>query len=368
VRIVPALLLSLLLALAAAPGASAARAPDGFYGVTYDTAVDRAPWPVVEQHWDTMARSGVETVRVVFNWADMQPSRDGALRLGGTDPIVARAARRRIRVLPIVFDAPRWAKLSPRKRHSPPAYPGDYARFMRALVERYGRGGSFWREHPETPTVPIVEYQAWNEPHLRFYWNASRGSHMGWPRGYVTLLSAARRAIKGRDRRAKVVLAGLSERSWTLLASLYRRRARRLFDVVALHPYNASLKDALTAARLTRSVMRRYGDRRKPLWITELGWPAARGKLRVNAGLRRLTTTDGGMARRVKTSYAEFVSRRRSPSYGVSRLYWFTWASSYSRGEGGIWNYAGLVWSGPAGFVPTPALRAYRSSARRYGR
>jgi hypothetical protein len=99
--------------------------------------------------------------------------------------------------------------------------------------------------------------------------------------------------------------------------------------------------------------------------VTELGWPAARGKLKLTVGLKRLVTTDNGMARRIRATYDSFLARRRDKRYGVSRLYWFTWASSYRGGEGGIWNYAGLLMTGPLGFAPTPALGAYRASARR---
>ena len=76
-------------------------------------------------------------------------------------------------------------------------------------------------------------------------------------------------------------------------------------------------------------------------------------------------TTDTGMAHRIGQTYAAFLSKRRDKHYGVGRLYWFTWASSYQPGEGGIWEYAGLLVSSPLGFAPTPALGAYQSSAHR---
>ena len=54
-------------------------------------------------------------------------------------------------------------------------------------------------------------------------------------------------------------------------------KARKLFDVVAIHPYSPRVKSTLQAVRLTRRVMAKYRDARKPLWITELGWSAGRG-------------------------------------------------------------------------------------------
>ena len=110
--------------------------------------------------------------------------------------------------------------------------------------------------------------------------------------------------------------------------------------------------------------MRRSHDGRKPLWVTELGWPAALGKVDVDAGLARFITTDRGMAAIIGPAYGAFLRRRNEPRYGVGRLYWFTWASSYRPGEAGIWDYAGLLQESPLGFLRTPSLGAYRRSAR----
>jgi hypothetical protein len=313
-----------------------------------------------------MARSGVESTRVVFSWAAAQPTLRGPIDFAPSDRLVARAAARGIELLPTVFDTPRWAQLDVNRRNSPPRYPSDYAAYLRALVARYGPHGSFWTSRPDVPRHPIRTWQIWNEPDLAFYWNVPSDRSAAWPGGYIQLLQAARRAIKSRDRNAKVVLAGLSSAPWTQLRRLYRRGARRLFDVVAIHPYASGPNDAMGAVRAVRAVMRRNRDGRKPIWVTELGWPAARGKLRLDGGLRRLVTTDRGMAGRIRSVYEAMLRRRRDRRYGVQRLYWFTWASSYEPGgEGGIWNFAGLVAAPPGSFKPTPSLAAYRASARR---
>jgi hypothetical protein len=344
--------------------ADARRAPRAFYGVSWDSNLEYRPEGQNQLQWDLMAASGVESARVVFSWAAAQPTR-GPIQFARTDRVVARAAWHGIQLLPVVFEAPGWAMLDETRRNSPPRHARHYASYLKALVSRYGPRGSFWAAHPEIPKRPIREWQIWNEPDLRFYWNVPRDWTAAWPKGYVKLLRAARKAIKSRDRRAKIVLAGLSNSPWTQLRRLYRAKARRLFDVVAIHPYNARIKTALEVVRLSRGVMARRRDARKPIWVTELGWPAARGQLKLDLGLKRLVTSDQGMAKRVGSSYDSFLDRRRNKRYGVSRLYWFTWASSYGPGEGGIWEYAGLVEARRLAFIPTPALAAYQASARR---
>jgi hypothetical protein len=51
--------------------------------------------------------------------------------------------------------------------------------------------------------------------------------------------------------------------------------------------------------------------------------------------------------------------------FGLRRIYWYTWASSYS-GQDELFDYSGLVRLGEEGGVTRqPALRAYSRSATR---
>lgn len=207
-----ALFLCLLALLVAAPAADAAKrkVPRGFFGVMWDRDASNSEDSAQEQQWSLMSSSGVESVRTVFSWARAQ--RDpGAISFAHTDALVARAARHHQRVLPVVLWAPDWARLYPEKTSSPPAREDDYTAYLTALVGRYGPDGTFWSEHPELPRVPIREWQIWNEPELAFYWNVPRDWTAAWPKGYVKLLKASRKAIKSRDRSGKLVLGGLSE-------------------------------------------------------------------------------------------------------------------------------------------------------------
>ena len=56
------------------------------------------------------------------------------------------------------------------------------------------------------------------------------------------------------------------------LPGIYRRKAKGLFDAVAVHPYATTPRDALDAVKETRKIMNRFKDRRTPIWITEIGW------------------------------------------------------------------------------------------------
>ncbi len=362
-RLVP---LILLVALAAAPAAAAKRhVPYAFFGVTANGPLTGSTDSAQERQWAAMARSGVESARVVFSWAEMQPEKNQAPDFGRSDAVVSRAARRRIRLLPVIFSAPRWARLYPDRESSPPADDGEYAAFARMLVERYGPHGSFWDEHPELPRRPVREWQIWNEPHLVIYWDVPVGSPAAWPAGYARMLRAVYPAIKGADPHATVVSGGLTNDSWNKLRALYRRGARRYFDVLAIQTYTSSPRKLLRAFRLVRRVMRRHGDRRKPIWATEVSWPAARGRIMAPDYYRTIITTDRRMARRLKEVYGMLARRRGDPRYFVKRVYWYTWASRY-RARRDIFDYSGLMGYRGGSFRPRPALRYYRASARRF--
>lgn len=362
VRFPVALACFLALLFAVPAGAEAeGDVPDGFYGVMFDGQALRAPLSVQDEQFALMTRSGVETVRATFDWAGAQPRRRGRIRWSRIDRLVALAAGRRITVLPVVIYAPGWARAFPKRRFSPPRV-GPYAAFLRAAVRRYRAGGTFWAKYPWLPRQPIRHWQIWNEPTLRSFWRTPARSSYAWPRGYVRLLKAANRAIKGADRSGRTVTAGLVGPSWTEFRRLYRHGAKGSFDVAALHVYPQTLVRVREAIRRVRAEIRRAGDRRARIFLTEVSFPASKGKAKPIRGQRQETPTT--MARRLEQLFASLIRERQR--LRLDRVYWYTWASDYVRRSSNF-NFAGLLAS-PNGmeFRTQPALRAYQRSAQRF--
>ena len=106
--------------------------------------------------FQVMKATGVESVRPVVYWADMQPQRDGPILFGSLDRLMGEAARNGISVLPVVLRAPDWAREHPAKSPRPEASRADYAAFLTALIGRYGPNGTFWAEHPDIPRTPAA--------------------------------------------------------------------------------------------------------------------------------------------------------------------------------------------------------------------
>jgi hypothetical protein len=231
---------------------------------------------------------------------------------------------------------------------------GPYASFLAALVRRYGPRGSFWKTAP-APAVPVRTWQIWNEPNIRPFW-----PRQPFERRYVALLKAAHDAIKRLDRGATVVLAGLPNYSWTALKKIYAvPGARRLFDVVAVHPYTKTPQRVITILRFVRSVMDAAGDSRKPLVADEVSWPSSLGKTVHNTGYD-FATTEAGQARNIGR-LLPLLARDRA-SLRLSGFYYYTWASQERR-NGLAFDFAGLLKFASGRFLAKPALRAFKTGA-----
>jgi hypothetical protein len=320
---------------------------------------------------DKMVASGVETVRVVFDWAQAQPYRrwadvPAAMRgqfsptAGGaptdfaaTDEIMELAAQRGLDVLPVVLYAPSWDALP-----GAPAQPraaAPYARYLTALVERYGPGGSFWTDDPGLGPDPIHQWQIWNEPNISDFWTTEP-----FARSYVTLLRAAHAAVKAADPTARVVLAGLANRSWLDLRSIYEvRGAASLFDLVAVHPYTGQAQGVITILSYVRRVMDHHGDRAKPMLVTELGWPSSLGE---SANTFGVATTPSGQASRLAAVIPMLASARTR--LGIAGFDVYTWIGEQQRGASPF-GYSGLFGFDPVtGTVSAkPAYAVFRDAA-----
>jgi hypothetical protein len=362
-RPVLALVAALVALLALAPAGADARrkVPQQFMGVNFDSAIATAPTDIWSAQFPRMAAAGVESIRAAFYWAEGEPTQDGPINYESTDRIVAAAATRGLRVMPTFILAPEWARRSPAKPFSPATNPKWMRRYVHALVNRYGSKGSFWRTYTTLPRLPIREWQFWNEPQFQEFWTIPHDEW--WARSYVKHLKVFHKAVRERDRKARVVLAGLTNKSWDRLREVYSAGGKRAFEVAAVHPFTAKPAGVVEIVRRMRTVMRKHKDRRTPLFVTEFGKPASKGHVKDPTD-RNLETTPSGMAKFLSSTYAKLAAARRK--LRVTRAYWYTWASEYEA-KRDIFRFAGLFQyrDGMSGTVEKPAYRSYVRSARR---
>jgi hypothetical protein len=380
------LLLAVILFALLAPGASAA-VPKNWLGVSFGPEyVARKAKPSLGAEMARMRRSGVGTARFALYWFHMQPypsmaavppaERAAYRDIGGIptdlrflDQLVGGAAQKRLPLMPVVLGAPGWATDQTDRQIYVPRSPADYARFMDTLVRRYGPSGTFWTEHPDVHYFPIRTWQVWNEVSNSHYWDKS------WARSYPPLLRAAYDAIKTADPRARVVQSGLNSgeagSSWHAQDVLYdqfdKQGLGRPFDEVATHVYTREVADAVKVVEETRQVMQRHDDAR-PIRVTELAWPAAKGRLRDANGNKReffAATTDKGMAKRLVAGVTQLASSRARLK--ISGVDWFQWASAY-KGTDDAFRYSGLRHARGKRLTDKPAMKAFRRVAKRLRR
>jgi Glycosyl hydrolase catalytic core len=341
------------------------RAPAGFFGAVVDE-----PAAIRPDQLQLMRSSGVQTIRVVFNWDQLQPT-PGAPNFAPSDQTVRLAASAGIKVLPIVIYSPQWASSSPSQPNYylyGPKTASTYTNFLRALIARYGPNGSFWSANPSVPKVPIRQWQIWNEPAFNYFW-ASQPYYKTYPK----LLKAAYRAVHSADRRAKVVTAGLANTvanpSWKYMKRFYKYGFKGSFDVLAVHPFASSISHLLTIIKFDQNVMKQHGDGRKPIWLTEMSWPASVGQIPSSDYLGFETTT-AKQGTLIQQAYAALL---RNKSLRVGAAFWYDWASRFVptslAGQAVSFQYAGLTkFDGSSTFTPMPALSAYSKAAHAYER
>ena len=268
------------------------------------------------------------------------------------DQVIGDAARQGIRVLPTIYGSPSWAAV---RANYPPWGQGNleaFRAFASAAAQRYGASGSFWAAHPEIPRLPVIWWQLWNEVSSSNFWDATPKA-----REYVDLLRVFRESIREADPGAKILLAGLfptpiAPNSFPFrpyLRALYMAGAGPLFDGAALHPYSTTPEIALQRVRAMRRVMSRYGDRRKPIWITEIGWATAGfpGSVIVSPEQQALNLLN---------TYRELAAARKR--LDIAGVVWFSFRDT----PGYAWfNYSGLL---STRLAPKPSWTAFSNLTR----
>jgi len=241
----------------------------------------------------TVSTLGLTVARVSAHWDLTEPEMGGSYDWTITDDNIKSAIRWGLEPVVLIIGTPTWVSeisetdvrflvergignfkgiVQPKQR-----YLGRYTRWVRSLARRYkGR---------------VHYYEYWNEP-----------DGMGWPiiirdrsgrpvdvqwggnvTAYAVFLEATYLAIKKVDPSAQVAVGGLESKT-EFLESLYRMGKGRYFDAVCIHPYGGGEEmghgppgEALNYDWIDdiRRTMDSFGDREKPIWVTEYGWKAS---------------------------------------------------------------------------------------------
>jgi len=270
--------------------------PDEYYGVAGHVLFQLAlagSYERVDEHLKQIEKLDLAFVRTQLAWPDLEPEgpRDGSRSydFAAHDRWVEALARHGLRWYVIGVGTPHWAAEPAASAagcsiFSPPNDEADYAAMMSAVAGRYGRGGSFWEEHPRLPYRPIQDYEIWNEPNLGGGWCPEPD-----PARYARLVVAAEASLREIDPRARIVMGGLApvESDKPAAGGIRAMHATNGFleaataavpdlaaavDVVGVHIYAATPEAMFSQLASYRQAVDLAGFADKPLSVNEIGW------------------------------------------------------------------------------------------------
>jgi hypothetical protein len=282
-----------------------------------------------------------------------------------TDAVVGAAAKRGITILPVITATPGWASaVANQAGYVPPKDYNDYARFLTALVRRYGPKGSFWKENKKLPKKPIRAWQIWNEPsgYCGFgdqaYGYRLPGSGLPF---YVQLLKTSRAALRKADKGAKTVGAGFFGRSWNSVTQLYAGGGGKYADIIAIHPYDVTVAKVTENIEKVRAVMDRNGDTKKPIMVTEFGWMSGQGQIN-DYPFTLWDRTEAGQGEILLNAYSRLYAMRNTLK--LKALFWYVLVTRDQPIT--TFDYSGLFrWRlEDQKFVAKPAAAAYKKASK----
>ena len=198
-----------------------------------------------------MAATGIQRVRVDFSWQTIQRDKGGPFDFSRYDEVLADAKDAGLAVLPLLGGTPRWA--SPVYEHI-----DDWERFVEATVAHYG--DRFDEIEPFSEQDVPGQFGDWRTVATN----------------YFPVLRAAYNAAKRANPKIRVFLGGVANIPLDYLGKIYDMGGAAYFDAMNVHPYCHPFppeKRFDTGLESLRRMMDSRGDSRKPIVVTEIGWP-----------------------------------------------------------------------------------------------
>jgi hypothetical protein len=238
-----------------------------------------------------------------------------------------------------------------------------------AFMERYGPGGTFFKENPDVAKRPITDIEVWNEPNFQYMIPPRKGVDRPVIERerealYAKVLPLAYKTIKARWPRTNVVgfgAGGASRGDIRFIKNVHAKSpaVAKSYDTLSTHPYQPPIApeafyikpwggfDTASSLKEIRDILAGHGRRDAPIWYTEVGWP--------------ISQKDGGMFKdkpgQVYVSpllQAAYVVRQYALSMrlGVDRVH-IMFASDSDGFNGGFFTRGDKLWRPSAYAVQT---------------
>jgi len=218
-------------------------------------------WDTRDKSFALMKEAGISYVRADFSWGGIQRNAE-SWNYDRLDALMVSAENAKMRMLPILNYNVSFAN---------PAYQHVdlWLRYVSNTVSRYQE------------KIPI--WEVWNEQDINQFWKDPN------PTNYLALLKPTYEMIKAINPKLQVAVGGYAGIPMNYIEELYKLGGGKYFDIMNIHPYSHPTPPEVDLEKRVLDLyklMEKYGDAKKPTWVTELGWPTQKQRLAVPGLLR----------------------------------------------------------------------------------
>jgi GH35 family endo-1,4-beta-xylanase len=226
---------------------------------------------------------------------------------------------------------------------NPPDSFEEFARYVHAAVSRYKDRVHHW--------------EIWNEPNHPVYWSKPKDKM----KTYVDLLKLSYKAAKQADPTCFVINGGITEPVIEDVQNFYEQGGGAFTDAICIHTFlnpNSPIVE-IQFSRIIEGVqqtMRRFGDVKKRIWITEMGCPGLKDPQKTKDWWCGQTMSEEEQAAWLERQY-EMI--KRYPI--VEKLFWAFYRDTENIFKDGT-DHFGLV---SFNFRPKPAFYRFKNLIQR---
>lgn len=289
----------------------------------------------LEKAISLMQKAGVGWVRLDFLWEDIEP-KEGNFDFAKYDNIVHLLKAKGIHILGILHYSTEWASACG-KWNCPPKDNAVFINYVSKVINRFKGQVKHW--------------EIWNEPDSYTYWQPQDGL-----KSYCQLLKEVYLAAKKIDPDCKILNGGLAN-GISSVNNLYDNGAKGYFDILNVHFFQNPLsgKNSIAAVgafpKLAYKIMARNGDGDKKIWITEIGCPGVKPKIKTDNWWLGANPDEARQAGWVKAVYSELLKNQQ-----VEKIFWAFFRDTKKHWNNGV-DYFGLLrWD----FSKKPSFYAYQ--------
>lgn len=251
-------------------------------------------WLVKPEQFDSLAQlaklCGIFWIRDRITWGELESNRGKWADNTRYDVSAEIQTKHGLRVYQVFHATPEWAQ-EVKVSHSFPDDLRDVYNFSAEMAKRY-KG-------------EVLAWEVWNEPDISFFSDELGDS-------YSSMMKAMYLGFKSADPEILVLTCSFAMGPGKFAETIFQNDVGNYFDIYNYHIYDKVEKHTERALAHI-NLMKKYGIKNKPIWLTEAGHP-----IRRNDDLVEYTTEQG-------QDVAEFLPKAiiTSLSAGVDKYFWF---------------------------------------------